>query len=161
MAEETKVEQAPSTDSYRQVGTGDELAVLRQTLTERENSLQAMEQLKKVAETRFESQSTELQSRDREIAGLREKLGGAAAKYRQIVLSGSPEVPEELVKGETVEEVEASFANARKVVERVKQGMEAHQQRERVPTGAPPRSPLDVSAMSPQEKIVYALRKGG
>ncbi|MDO8635255.1 MAG: hypothetical protein Q7R34_03285 [Dehalococcoidia bacterium] len=155
MAEETKPEQLPSTS------TVDEITVLRQTLTEKENSLKGLEKSKKDSETKFESQAVELLSLGKEIAGLREKLGGAAAKYRQIILSSSPEVPEELVKGETVEEVEASFANARQVVERVKQGLEGKQQRERVPTGAPPRSPLDVSAMSPQEKIVYALRKGG
>ena len=155
MAEETKPEQLPST------GTVDDITVLRQTLSERENSLKQLETEIENANAKLKTHVTELAGRDKEVSDLRGKLGGAAAKYRQIILSGSPEVPEELVKGETVEEIEVSFANARKVVERVKQGMEAHQQRERVPTGAPPRSPLDVSAMSPQEKIAYALRKGG
>ena len=159
MAEESKIEQAPLTDSTQT--PGDELVTLQQTLTERENRLKQLETEIENANAKLNTHVTEIAGRQKEIAGLREKLGGAAAKFRQIILSGSPEVPEELVKGETVEEVEASFANARKVVERVKQGIEAHQQRERVPTGAPPRSPLDVSAMSPQEKIVYALRKGG
>ena len=159
MAEESKVEQAPSADSTQT--PGDELAVLRQTLAERENRLSQLETEIENANAKLQNHVTELTGRDKEVSDLRAKLGGAAAKYRQVILSGSPEVPEELVKGETVEEVEASFANARQVVERVKQGLEGKQQRERVPTGAPPRSPLDVSAMSPQEKIVYALRKGG
>jgi len=159
LAEETKIEQAPSTDSTQT--PSDELVTLRQALAEKENRLKQLETEIENANVGFKTHTAELANRDKEIAGLRVKLGGAATKYRQLILSGSPEVPEELVKGETVEEVEASFANARQVVERVKQGLEGKQQRERVPTGAPPRSPLDVSAMSPQEKIVYALRKGG
>lgn len=155
MAEETKPEQLPSTS------TVDEITTLRQALSDRENSLKEMEKSKKDSETKFESQAVELLGRDKEIGGLREKLGGAAAKYRQLILSGSPEVPEELVKGETVEEIEVSFKQARQVVEKVRRGLEGKQQRERVPAGAPTRSPLDVSAMSPQEKIAYALRRGG
>lgn len=159
MAEESKIEQVPSTSSTQT--PGDDLVVLRQTLAEKENRLKQLETDIENANAKLNTHVTEMADRDKEVSDLRGKLGGAAAKYRQIVLSGSPEVPEELVKGETVEEVEASFANARQMVERVKQGLEGKQQRERVPTGAPPRSPLDVSAMSPQEKIVYALRKGG
>ena len=159
MAEETKVEQAPSTGSTQT--PGDDLVVLRQTLTEKENSLKQLETEIENASAKLKTHATEMAGRDKEVSDLRGKLGKVAVRYRQILLSGSPEVPEELVKGETVEEIEASFANARQVVEKVKQGLEGKQQRERVPTGAPTRSPLDLSAMSPQEKIAYALRKGG
>ena len=155
MAEETKPEQLPST------GTVDDITVLRQTLSERENSLKQLETEIENANAKLKTHVTELAGRDKEVSDLRGKLGGAAAKYRQIILSGSPDVPEELIKGETVEEIEASFKQARQVVEKVRRGLEGKQQLERVPAGAPPRSPLDVSAMSPQEKIGYALIKGG
>jgi len=96
-----------------------------------------------------------------EVAALREQLSGAAAKYRALILATTPEMPEELVRGETPEEVEASFAAAREMVEKVKTQLEAQAQSERVPTGAPARTPPDLGALSPQEKIAYALSHQG
>ncbi len=92
-----------------------------------------------------------------EVAALKEKLSSAAGKYRALILTGAPEVPEELVKGETPDEVEASFAAAREMVEKVRRQLEAKAQAERVPAGAPARTPPDLGALSPSEKIAYAL----
>ncbi|TET38934.1 MAG: hypothetical protein E3J65_04590 [Dehalococcoidia bacterium] len=92
-----------------------------------------------------------------EVAALKEKLSSAAGKYRALILAGAPEVPEELVKGETPDEVEASFAAAREMVEKVRRQLEAKAQAERVPAGAPARTPPDLGALSPSEKIAYAL----
>jgi len=92
-----------------------------------------------------------------EVATLEEKLSSAAGRYRALILAGAPEVPEELVKGETPDEVEASFAAAREMVEKVRRQLEAKAQAERVPAGAPARTPPDLGALSPSEKIAYAL----
>lgn len=92
-----------------------------------------------------------------EVASLREGLGLAAAKYRALLLSQAPEIPEELVGGETVAEVEASFAKAREVVEKVRQRLEARLSQERVPAGVPPRGEPDLGGLSPKEKIAFAL----
>jgi len=92
-----------------------------------------------------------------EVAALKEKLSGAADKYRALILAGAPEVPDELVKGETPDEVEASFAAAREMVDKVRRQLEAKAQAERVPAGAPARTPPDLGALSPSEKIAYAL----
>lgn len=96
-----------------------------------------------------------------EVTALKQQLSGAAAKYRALILTTTPEVPEELVRGETPQEVEASFAAAREMVEKVKTQLEAQAQSERVPTGAPARTPPDLGALSPQEKIAYALSHQG
>lgn len=93
----------------------------------------------------------------REVASLREGLKLAAAKYRTLLLSQAPEVPEELVGGESVTEVDASFARAREVVEKVRLRLEARWSQERVPAGAPPRGEPDLGGLSPQEKIAFAL----
>ncbi|MFQ5988222.1 MAG: hypothetical protein ACE5H6_05185 [Dehalococcoidia bacterium] len=92
-----------------------------------------------------------------EVAALKEKLSGAAARYRALILAGAPEVPEELVRGETPDEVEASFAAAQEMVEKVRRQLEAKAQAERVPAGAPARTPPDLGALSPSGKIAYAL----
>jgi hypothetical protein len=48
---------------------------------------------------------------------------------------------------------------ARSIVSRVRQQFEVEAEANKVPTGAPPRMPQDISALSPAEKIAYALRK--
>lgn len=111
----------------------------------------------------LEASVTQLQSaleeKDAELVALREQVASAAAKYRVSLLAATPEIPEELVQGETVEEVEASLASARKMVEKVKKQLESQVASERVPAGAPVRSGPDLTALSPKEKIAYALQR--
>ena len=92
------------------------------------------------------------------MARLRQDLALATAKYRALLLQANPEVPEELVAGDTVEAVEASFLAAREVVEKVRSRLEARLAAEpRIGAGAPPRGAADLSALSPREKIAFAL----
>lgn len=99
------------------------------------------------------------QELDTQVASLKEQLATAAQKYRGLLLATAPEIPEELVTGDTPEEVEASFTAARDTVEKVRRQLEARAQAERVPAGAPPRTAPDLGALSPQEKIAYALSR--
>ena len=94
-----------------------------------------------------------------EVGSLKEQLAAAVASYRTRVLAAEPELPEELVKGDTVAEIDASLAAARALVARVKSQLEAQAAAGRVPTGAPPRAAPDLSALSPREKIAYALTR--
>ena len=98
-----------------------------------------------------------LEERENTVSHLQEQLALATSKYRSALLSSAPEVPEELVQGQAIEEIEASMAQARQMVERIRNQLEAQVASERVPTGAPTRSAPDLSALSPQEKIAYAL----
>lgn len=132
---------------------------LRQALAEREARLAQVETALKDREQLLEAKTQFVQELESQLAESRQKAGQAAVKYRSLLLANSPEVPEELVQGEMVEEVEASFARARQVVERVKRGLEARLQGERVPAGAPPRMGLDLSGLSPTEKIAYGLAR--
>ena len=99
------------------------------------------------------------QQMEGEVAAFKGQLASAAAKYRALILASAPEVPEELVRGETPEEVEASFAAAREMVAKVRRQLEAKVQAQRVPAGAPARTPVNLGALSPQEKIAYALSR--
>ncbi len=98
-----------------------------------------------------------LEQRDLEIQSLQNRLASATARYREALLAAAPDVPEELVVGESPEEVEASLAGARQMVERVRGRIEAQIAGERVPSGAPVRGNQEFSGMSSREKIAYAL----
>ena len=97
---------------------------------------------------------------DEESGALREGLRSAAGRYRELALASNPELPGEMVGGETVEEVEASLQAARETVARVRQHLESQAEAGRVPAGAPPRSPPDLSGLSAQEKIRIGLERG-
>ncbi len=101
----------------------------------------------------------DLEKRDAELASLRGQMANSTARYRTAILSGAPEVPEELVHGDTVEELDASLVQARGIVEKVAQRLGSQVASEQVPAGSPPRRPPDLVAMSPHEKILYALQR--
>ena len=96
-------------------------------------------------------------ARESDVAALREALAGAVLKYRTAVLETAPGVPGELVTGETVDEIDASLNLARDMVSRVRQELEARAAADSVPTGSPPRQPIDLAGLSPAAKIQHAL----
>jgi flagellar hook-basal body complex protein FliE len=112
-----------------------------------------------------------LATKDGEIADLKQALDEAkqsleelckalpraVAAYKELVVESNPGVLAELIIGETIEEVNESLKNARSLMERVRQEIEAEAARTRVPAGAPQRTPLDLSTLSAREKIQYAI----
>lgn len=107
-----------------------------------------------------ESLRTERVALQEAVAAAQEQAQVAVAKYREAVLTTSPELPADLVKGDTVTEIEASLAQARQVVTRVREHLEAQQGQRTayIPVGAPSRLGPDLSGLSPQEKIALGLR---
>ena len=97
--------------------------------------------------------------RDSEISGLKQQVELAVGRYRSALVAGAPDLPEELVQGSTIEELDRSVESARKIVEKVASRIEARAPGGRVPSGAPARRPADVSGLSAREKILYAINK--
>jgi len=93
------------------------------------------------------------------LSALSNSLAEAVASYRTVLVQASPEVVEELVSGDTIEAINESLAQAKDLVSRVRQGVEAEIASARVPAGAPERTSPDLSALSPREKIQYAIGK--
>lgn len=88
---------------------------------------------------------------------LAENLTQAIAGYRSAVISANPEAPEELISGDTIEAIGASLVKAKKLVSQVRRGLEAEAMQTRFPSGAPVRTLPDLSALSPKDKIKYAV----
>ena len=94
---------------------------------------------------------------DKKLADISVALAEAVASYKALVLKANPGVLAELITGDTVDEVNQALENAQSLIARVRQEMEAEASRTKVPAGAPQRAPLDLSALSPREKIQYAI----
>jgi regulator of replication initiation timing len=105
-------------------------------------------------------------ARDEELARLRESVEAAEAqgrealtRFREAALAREPELPSDLVAGESVAEMEASLEKARQTVAQVRQHLYEQAQNLRVPAGAPARSEPDLSELSASEKIRLGLRR--
>ena len=109
------------------------------------------------AQAELDELRSALEQRDLEIESLQSRLASATARYREALLAAAPDIPEELVVGESPEEVDASLAGARQMVETVRGRIESQIAGERVPSGAPVRGAQEFSDMSSREKIAYAL----
>ncbi len=88
---------------------------------------------------------------------LHARLQAAVGKYREALLTAAPEVVGEMVSGESIEEVDAAMERAHQTVLQVRERLESQAQAGRVPTGSPPRTAPDLSALSPIEKIRLGL----
>jgi chromosome segregation ATPase len=88
---------------------------------------------------------------------LADSLAQAVSSYRVLAIEANPQMPEELITGDTIEAINDSLARAETLVSKVRQGLEAEALTTRFPADAPARTVPDLSALSPKEKIQYAI----
>jgi len=98
----------------------------------------------------------QVKNQEATIQELQGNLAEAVSRYRESLLAQHPEIPADLLKGSTIAELDASLENAQAVVDNVKQHLA-----EKVPAGAPARQGINISSMSPGEKISYGLKQRG
>ena len=103
------------------------------------------------------AKDAELKTLGETSSALGDSLTRAITAYKGLVIQASPGLTPELITGETVDEVNASLEKARGVIEAVRKSLEAEWVGAKVPAGAPPRTPPDLSALSPIEKIKHAI----
>lgn len=99
---------------------------------------------------------SEVESAER-LTTLSNSLAEAVASYRAQIIQANPSVPEELITGDSIEAINQSLGSAQGLVYKVKQGLEAEVSKTKVPVGAPERTLPDLLALSPREKIQYAI----
>lgn len=94
---------------------------------------------------------------DEKLTTINNSLAEAVASYKATVVQANPEVLEELIIGDTIESINESLKKAKTLISRVRQGLEVEISVAKIPAGAPQRTPPDLSALSPREKIQYAI----
>jgi hypothetical protein len=91
---------------------------------------------------------------------LSKALAGAVAAYRELVAQMNTGVLADMITGDSIEKINESLTSARAIMEKARREIEADALRARIPAGAPQRTPPDMSALSPREKIQYGLGGG-
>ena len=127
-----------------------QLDALNAALSERDARISGLEAALGEAESA-------VQSSIEEIEVVNARLAQAVVLYRASLLASEPDVPEDMVQGATVEAVQESLDRARQMVAQVRGRLEAQASAERTPLGAPARTAPDLSALSPQDKILMGL----
>jgi uncharacterized coiled-coil protein SlyX len=144
-------------------GNGDELALkvenesLARELESREATIIRLEQALATKDSEIAALKQSLHEARQTLDEISKALPQAVAAYKELVVQANPGVLAELITGDTIDEVNESLENARILMDRVRQEIEAEAAKTRVPAGAPQRAPLDLSALSPREKIKYAI----
>jgi DNA repair exonuclease SbcCD ATPase subunit len=132
-------------------------AHLEETLTQlRDEHSQVSDSLRE-AQANLAGREEELAALRQEVEPLQASVKAAASRYRDALLASRPEVPPDLVSGETVEEVDQQLESALRMVAQLRSHLESQAQAMRVPSGAPARRAPDLSALTPTEKIVHGL----
>lgn len=116
-----------------------------------------LEQMTAERESEVAALKHSLASSGETLDSIKTSLAQAVSSYRALVVQANPDVLDELVAGDSVETVNQSLETAQALISRVRQGLEVEASRMRVPAGAPQRTLPDLSALSPREKIQYAV----
>lgn len=106
------------------------------------------------------AQAERVAALEREMAAERERTLAAVTRYRQAVLAAEPELPEELVSGASLEEVEQSLTAARRAVATIRERLTVEGRQDGgFPVGAPARGAASTAGMSASEKIAFGLER--
>ena len=97
-----------------------------------------------------------------ELASVTEARDQAVAKYLGVAKAANPNVPEAIIAGATIAEIDASIEKGKAIVESVKAAMESEAAKTKVPAGAPTRAGISTEGLSAREKIAAGIQpKGG
>jgi len=114
---------------------------------------------KETGEEELVSVRAGLADREAQLAAATESLSNAVERYRASLIAANPEIPQEMIGGDAISDIDTSLERARELAGRVRTRLEEDLKATAVPVGAPQRSAPDLSDLSPREKIEYALRK--
>ena len=110
-------------------------------------------------EQQLEQSEAQRHETEERLAASQKSLAEAVSRYRTMLLEGTPEAPESMVVGETVDEIDRSFAEAKAMVQQVRREVEQNLAKQRLPAGSPTRTPANFSALTPIDKIRHALTR--
>jgi len=136
-------------------------AAAEASLAEKDRALGTMSARQAELEAELSEANQASEAAAAELAQVKEAHGQAVAKYLGAVRLANPAIPQDIIAGDTIEEIEASLAKATSIAESVRASLEAQAKEARVPAGAPPRGEISLEGLSPREKIAAGIQQKG
>ena len=96
-----------------------------------------------------------------ELVQVKESHSNALAKYLDAVRLANTTIPQDIIAGATIEDIDASVAKALSIASAVKANLEAQAKEAKVPAGAPTRGEISPEGLSPREKIAAGIQQKG
>jgi DNA repair exonuclease SbcCD ATPase subunit len=167
--EETKETQ----ENSNEVSTPEDLEVIKAELEEEKKAKAAADQALSDVSARLAEKDTriaELEARTAEMQTLLDdgaklvlqrenEAAQAVSKYLDAVRLANPTIPQDIIAGDTIEDIDAALAKATTIAESVKASLEAQAKETKVPAGAPTRTEISVEGLSPREKIAAGIKQ--
>ena len=131
--------------------------VLESRIAELEGSLSKKDEELVSANGRIAELERSVSESDGKQRQLQDSFKQAVSSYKALAVQTNPDILEELITGDSIDAINSSLKSARELVNKVRSGVEAEIALTKVPAGAPQRTPVDLSALSPREKIQYGI----
>ena len=134
-------------------------ATLEETLAGKDTRVAELEAQVTEFTTQLEGKTRELEASAAELATVNQAKGEAVAKYLDMAKALNPTIPEGIIAGESIEEINESINKGKAIVEAVKKTIEAEAAGTKVPAGAPTRGEISLEGLSPREKIAAGIQQ--
>jgi DNA repair exonuclease SbcCD ATPase subunit len=95
-----------------------------------------------------------------ELASVKQAKDQAVSKYLEAARALNSTIPQDVISGGTIEEIDASVRKALSIADAVKATLEAQAKEAKVPAGAPTRGEISLEGLSPREKIAAGIQQG-
>ena len=152
-------------EAQNEASTPEDVAAIKAQLGEEQKAKAALEQAISEKDAKLAELETSLSEAKKEseaiTAALKEARDQAVSKYRDMAKALNPTIPQDIIAGETIEEIDASIEKGKALVASVKQYLESEASKAKVPAGAPTRGAISVEGMTPKEKIAYGIQQKG
>ena len=161
-------EESQETQETNEVSTPEDLEAIKAQLEEEKKAKAAAEAALAEKDDRIAALEAELSEAKQgseaaaaELAQVREANSQAVAKYLDAVRAANSTIPQDIIAGDTIEEIDDSLAKATTIAESVKASLEAQAKEAKVPAGAPTRGEISLEGLSPREKIAAGIQQKG
>jgi ketopantoate reductase len=128
-------------------------------LAEKDRALSAMNARQAELEASLSEAKQAAESLRAEGVAISEANAQAIAKYLDAVRAANPTIPQDIIAGDTIEDIDASVEKALSIASAVKANLEAQAKEAKVPAGAPARGEISLEGLTPREKIAAGIQQ--
>ncbi|MBN1856933.1 MAG: hypothetical protein JW846_08270 [Dehalococcoidia bacterium] len=134
-----------------------EMREVEAAISERDTRIGELEAALERTREEVAGKQVEMDNAWAEMTALREVKDAAVFGYRDALRLAHPELPADLITGDSPEELAASVVGAQALVEKVRAALQSERQAARMPAGAPVDSGPDLAGLSAREKIAAGV----
>lgn len=146
MENETKETQEPTNG----VSTPEDLEAIKAQFEEEKKA-------KAAAEAALAEKDARIAELEAEGVAISEARAQAVSKYLGAARALNAAIPQDVIAGQTIEEIDAAVEKAKAIANAVKANLEAQAKEAKVPAGAPTRGEISLEGLSPREKIAAGI----